>query len=115
MTPGGLGCGVSVDSGGESLRVGGEISSLANHNTQYALPPVAAGRWSLLLRSPLLLVVVDGARGVSWMGSGQQVFDPGQPLVELGQRHLAPGRLVLRGGPGPAGTLGDETGRHLRG
>jgi hypothetical protein len=24
MTPGGLGCGVSVDSGGESLRVGGE-------------------------------------------------------------------------------------------
>jgi len=29
MTPGGLGCGVSVDSGGESLRVGGEISSLA--------------------------------------------------------------------------------------
>jgi hypothetical protein len=30
MTPGGLGCGVSVDSGGESLRVGGEISSLAN-------------------------------------------------------------------------------------
>lgn len=36
MPPGGLGCGVSVDSGGESLRVGGEISSLADHNTQLA-------------------------------------------------------------------------------
>jgi hypothetical protein len=30
MTPGGFGCGVSVDSGGKSLRVGGEISSLAS-------------------------------------------------------------------------------------
>ena len=30
MPTGGLGCGVSVNSGGESLRVGGEISSLAN-------------------------------------------------------------------------------------
>ncbi len=36
MTPGGLGCGVSVDSAGESLRVGGEISSLASQNAQLA-------------------------------------------------------------------------------
>lgn len=36
MTPGGSGCGVSVDSGGESLRAGGEIGSLADHNTQLA-------------------------------------------------------------------------------
>jgi hypothetical protein len=49
------------------------------------------------------------------MRRGQQVFDPRQPLVELGQDHLAPGRFVLRRRPGPAGTLGDETGRHLRG
>ena len=28
------------------------------------------------------------------MSSGQQPFDPGQPLVELGQRHLPPGRAA---------------------
>jgi hypothetical protein len=67
----------------------------------------------LLSPSPVLVLVLsivrNGARGGSWMSSGQQVFDPGQPLVELGQRHLAPGRFVLRCGPGPAGALGDET------
>ncbi len=36
MAPGGLGCSVSVDSGGESLRVGGVINSLANRNAQLA-------------------------------------------------------------------------------
>ena len=49
------------------------------------------------------------------MRSGQQPCDPGQPLVELGQRHLAVGRFVLRGRPGLAGTVGDETRCHLRG
>src|SRR5690349_990128 len=65
-------------------------------------------RWLLLL-----LVAVGGARGVS--GSGQQLFDPGQPLVGLGQRHLASGAFVVRGTASPAGPLSDETGCHLRG
>ena len=45
--------------------------------------------------SPLLSVAVDGVRGVPWMTSGQQSFDPGQALVELGEDYLAP---VSRGG-----------------
>jgi hypothetical protein len=36
MTPGELGCGVSVDSGGENLHVGGEMSLLAEHTAQLA-------------------------------------------------------------------------------
>jgi len=50
---------------------------------RYGVPRAAAGaRCSLLLLSPLLSIAFDGARGVSWMSSGQQPFDPGQPLVE---------------------------------
>jgi len=49
------------------------------------------------------------------MRSGQQLFDPGQPLVELGQRHLASGAFVARVRASPAGPLSDETGCHLRG
>ena len=53
------------------------------------------GRGSLGLLSPLLSVAVDGVRGVPWMTSGQQSFDPGQALVELGEGYLAP---ASRGG-----------------
>ena len=56
---------------------------------------IRVGRGSLGLLSPLLSVAVDGVRGVPWMTSGQQSFDPGQALVELGEGYLAP---VSRGG-----------------
>jgi len=56
----------------------GHIPSWQRPCERYALSPVAAdGRWWLLLPSPLLSIAVDGARGVSWMRSGQQPFDPG--------------------------------------
>jgi hypothetical protein len=53
----------------------------------------------------VLSVAVGGVRGVSLAGSGQQLFDPGQPLVELGQRHLGAGRAR----PGPWATIPDAT------
>src|SRR6516162_4760331 len=77
--------------------------------------PEGDARFGARERPPWLSVAVDGARGRSRMRGGQQPLDPGQPLVEFGHGHLVPGRFVLRGGPGLAGILADETRRHLCG
>ena len=45
---------------------------------------------------------------VGMLGRREEFLDAGQPLVQVGHRHLGRGRLVLRQAFGLAGPLGDE-------
>jgi hypothetical protein len=118
MTPGGLGCGVSVDSGGESLCVRGEISSLADHNTQLEQLKRFRGRFQRDRRGRCRGVQSSSCRG-SGCGVGGAMrctveacpVDPGTTLIACACRAIARHATVDAAPPHSTGP--ERNGRHL--